>query len=169
MNKNKLVRKISEHITWADAIRSDVASYNGINNYFTTKQLKNLVALAENIYEPLYNYFKKPIFITSFFRCKKVNDLIGGSKTSQHLANNGAAIDLDADVYGGLSNREIFYYTKNYLDFDQLIAEDVKADKSIGWVHVSYKSPEENRHEILTMKIVGGKYVYSKYDPKTLN
>jgi len=34
------------------------------------------------------------------FRTKQVNDASGGSKNSQHMANNGAAIDIDAQVLG---------------------------------------------------------------------
>ena len=36
------IQKVSEHITYADAIRSETAKENGIDNYFTTVQLKNI-------------------------------------------------------------------------------------------------------------------------------
>ena len=78
------------------------------------------------------------------------------------MANNGAAMDLDADVYCGITNRQIFDYIKDNLEFDQLIYEDVKPDGTAGWVHVSYNK-DRNRKEILIMKRVNGKTVYEKY------
>lgn len=155
------MNKVSKHITYAEAIRSDMAKKYGINNYFTKDQLNNMILLAENVFEPVRNYFNVPIFISSFFRCKKLNTLIGGSKTSQHLANNGAAIDLDADIFGKTTNLEIFNYIKDNLAFDQLIAEDVKSDGSLGWVHVSYNK-KHNRNQILKMVIKNGKKYYEQ-------
>ena len=35
----------------------------------------------------------------------------------------GRALDLDADVFGKVTNAEIFHYIKDCLDFDQLIWE----------------------------------------------
>jgi hypothetical protein len=159
---------VSEHISYAEAIRSDTAKRNGINNYFTPDQLERMKYLAEKVFEPLRNHFGVPIFVSSFFRNKKVNELMGGVVNSQHMANNGAAIDLDADVFNVITNKQIFDYIKDNLEFDQLIAEDVKSDGTIGWVHVSYieqvhTSQNENRKEVLKMIIKNGKKYYEFY------
>lgn len=159
------MKKVSEHITYANAIRSSVAEKYGIKNYFTPAQLINLKVLAENVYEPLIKHFKQPIHITSFFRSKELNKLIGGSNSSQHTANNGAAIDLDVVDGTGVSNLQLFNYIKDNLDYDQLILEDIKPDGSIGWVHVSYKS-KGNRRQVLTMVFKDGKVTYEQYKDK---
>lgn len=156
------MKLVSEHITYGDAIRSDAAKRAGILNYFTTEQLDRLVLLAEKIYEPIVKHFGVCVYIASFFRNEKVNKLIGGAKNSQHLANNGAAIDLDADMNPGINNEDVFNYIKDNLVFDQLIIEDLKPDGKIGWVHVSYKE-SNNRNEILTMVIKNGKKIYEPY------
>lgn len=157
--------KVSKHITYADAIRSSVAQKHSIKNYFTPKQLTNMSVLAENVYEPLVKHFKQPIRITSFFRSRELNNLIGGSSSSQHMANNGAAIDLDVDGNTGVSNLQLFKYIKDNLDYDQLILEDIKPDGSIGWVHVGYKS-KGNRRQVLTMVFKEGKVTYEQYKDK---
>jgi zinc D-Ala-D-Ala carboxypeptidase len=155
---------VSKNISWAVAIRSDAAKRNGILNYFTPEQLARMTVLAEKVYEPLVKAFGMVIYISSFFRNKKVNELIGGAPASQHMANNGAAMDLDAEFSGGMLNKDIFDYIKDNLDFDQLILEDVRANGSIGWVHVSYVSPEKNRKEVLTMVMKNGKKIYEQYN-----
>jgi zinc D-Ala-D-Ala carboxypeptidase len=135
------LRKISEHITWGQAIDSNTAETKNIFNYFTPEQLVRLTALANNIYEPLCKQFGITIPINSFFRNKKVNLLVGGSPTSQHCANDGAAIDLDADKTGIITNKQLFDYIKDNMEFDQLIMEN-------GWVHVSYRE-NNNRKQII--------------------
>ncbi len=152
--------KISEHITYAEAIRSDTAKRLGIDNTPNEEQLKNMESVAVNVFEPLRDNFCVPIYIPSFFRSKLLNKAIAGSTNSQHM--NGEAIDLDADMFGIITNKQIFDYIKDHLKFDQLIAEDVKPDGKIEWVHVSYKDTG-NRNEILTMTIVNGKKHYEIY------
>jgi hypothetical protein len=152
---------VSENITYVQAIRSDVAKRNGINNYFTPDQLKRMKLLAEKIYEPLVKHFGIKIYIASFFRCAQLNKLVGGVKDSQHLANDGAAIDLDADMNTGVTNEKVFDYIRDHLDFDQLIIEDLRPDGGIGWIHVSYRETG-NRHEMLTMVLKKGKKYYEQ-------
>jgi hypothetical protein len=157
---------VSEHIDYATAIRSDAAKRAGLNNYFTPEQLGRMKIIAEKVYEPLVKHFKQPVYISSFFRSKEVNKLVGGTPDSQHLSNNGSAMDLDADMNPGISNKQVFDYIKDLLDHDQLILEDIRPDGTIGWVHVSYTSKEKNRHEVLTMVRKNGKTTYESYKNK---
>jgi len=141
MNNNK----ISEHITLTEAIRSDTAVKNGIDNIPDKDSLKRMKLVAEKVFEPLRNYYNCSIYISSFFRCDKLNKIIGGSKSSQHSL--GEAIDVDADVLGGVTNYQIFNYIKDNLDFDQLISEFPDEEGEPCWVHFSYKK-EGNRNEV---------------------
>jgi hypothetical protein len=137
---------ISEHITYNEAIRSDTAKKFGIKNIPDDSQLHRMRLLAENVFEPLRKYFNVPVYISSFFRSAEINKKIKGAKSSQHIL--GEAIDLDADIFGGVTNREIFNYIKDNLEFDQLIDELIDDNGTGGWVHVSYKK-DGNRKEIL--------------------
>jgi hypothetical protein len=156
------MKQVSKHISYADAIRSDMAKRKGLLNYFTPEQLDRMKVLAEKIYEPLVEHFQVFIYISSFFRTAAVNKLIGGAKKSQHLANDGSAIDLDVDGKDYITNKEIFDYIKDHLEFDQLIWE-YGDDINPGWVHVSYNEGK-NRKEILTMVIKDGKKYYEQYN-----
>ena len=60
----------------------------------------------------------------------------------------GQALDLDADVYGRVTNAEIFKFIRDNLDFDQLIWE-YGTDDNPSWVHVSFVEGK-NRGRVLT-------------------
>lgn len=142
--------RISENITYAEAFKSQTAVRKKIKNTTNDPEiLKNMKHVAENIFEPIRKHFGKPIGISSFYRSPELNISVGGSKTSQHVT--GEAIDIDADIFGGLTNKEIFDFVKSNLDYDQLIWEFGTA-KNPAWVHVSLKRVGKNRKQILTIK-----------------
>jgi|ADurb_Cas_02_Slu_FD_contig_31_3790075_length_817_multi_2_in_0_out_0_2 hypothetical protein len=136
---------ISDHITYAEAVKSQEAVRLRIRNVPNQKQLAAMRLVAEKCFEPVRNHFKVPIGISSFFRSEALNELIGGSKTSQHC--KGEAIDIDADIFGKISNSEIFHFIYNNLEFDQLIWE-YGDDENPAWVHVSY-AEGKNRKQVL--------------------
>lgn len=132
------MERISEHISFKEATRSNTAIKNGIENIPSKKQIKKMKLLADNIFEPLRNWAGVPIYVSSFFRSKKLNSIISKSVSSQHLAEDGSAIDFDGDVFKGKSNSELFNYIKDNLEFDKLIWE-YGDDKNPEWVHVSFR------------------------------
>ena len=149
--------KISKHISGREAIESYTAKRKDIENIPSEYELVNMVAVAENVFEPLREWVGGPIKINSFFRSAELNKAIGGSSKSQHC--QGRAIDLD-DVYGHKTNAEMFNYIKNNLDFDQLIWE-FGTDENPNWVHASYVSEDGNRRRCLKAEKVNGKTTYS--------
>jgi len=150
------MEKISNHISYKEAIKSNTATRLGINNIPNDYQITNMVGVAVNVFEPLREYVGGPIKINSFFRCEDLNRAIGGSSRSQHC--EGRAIDLD-DTFGHKTNAEMFHYIRENLNFDQLIWE-FGNDKNPDWVHVSYVSKEENRGRVLQAEIINGKTMY---------
>ena len=138
---------ISEHLTLAEVTNSYQAKKLGIDNTPTEEQLSNLILLAQKIFQPIRHHFNQPIIVSSGFRSKRLNDAIGGAKKSQHM--DGEAIDIDNDNTN-VKNSDRFFFIKDNLEFDQLIAENpVKGNLS--WVHVSY-SFEKNRKQVLVFK-----------------
>ena len=104
--------KISEHISYKEATYSQTAIRNDIPNDPNEEQLERIKLAAEKLFEPLREWVGGPIKINSCFRSELLNKRIGGSKSSQHMANNGAAFDLD-DTYGHKTNSEMFHYIKD--------------------------------------------------------
>lgn len=137
--------RLSKNLTLREAIKSNTATRLGIDNTPEEWEIHNLRAVAENVFQPVRDHFGVPIAVSSGYRSKKLNKAIGGSKYSQHVI--GEALDLDADVYGKVTNAEIFNYIKNNLEWDQMIWE-FGDDEEPNWVHVSYKESGRNRKQI---------------------
>jgi|TARA_R110000803_G_scaffold124865_5_gene192573 hypothetical protein len=147
---------ISEHITYNESIKSSTAIRKGIKNIPTEYELQNMGLVAEKVFEPLREWVKGPIKITSFFRCEELNKTIGGSSKSQHC--EGRAIDVD-DIYNYKSNAEMFHFIKNNLNFDQLIWEYGNSHNP-DWVHLSFISETQNRQRVLQAFRVNNKTEY---------
>lgn len=147
---------ISEHITYNESIKSSTAIRKGIENIPTEYELQNMGLVAEKVFEPLREWVKGPIKITSFFRCDELNKTIGGSSKSQHC--EGRAIDVD-DIYNYKSNAEMFYFIKDNLNFDQLIWEYGNSHNP-DWVHLSFISETQNRQRVLQAFRINNKTEY---------
>ena len=133
-----------KYFTISELIKSATAKRNNIKNEPSVQEELNLVALVENILDPLREAYGKPIIVNSGFRNKQLNNLVGGSKTSQHLT--GQAVDIRSVEDTIEENKKIFNLVQKLnLPFDQLIDE-----YNFDWIHVSY-SPR-NRKQILHIK-----------------
>ena len=130
--------------TIKELTKSNEAKRNKINNVPTKQEEQNLIALVENILDPLREAYGKPIIVTSGYRCERLNKLVNGSKTSQHRTGQAADIRTVEDTIE--ENKKLFeLIQKLNLPFDQLINE-----YNYSWVHVSY-SPR-NRRQILNIR-----------------
>ena len=150
--------KLSKNLSLSECTKSQTAKRLGIKNEPDEQVIKNLRSVAENIFQPCRDHFDCPIYVSSGYRSPELNTAIRGSKTSQHMS--GQALDLDADVFQGITNADIFNYIKDNLEFDQLIWEFGDED-SPDWVHVSYNPYGDNRNRALkSVKLEGGGTAY---------
>jgi hypothetical protein len=153
--------KLSEHLDLSEVIRSESAKRKGISNMPTPEHIENFKLLAEKVFQPIREHFRCPIHISSGYRSKELNQAVGGSSSSQHCT--GEAIDVDMDgTPNGVTNRMVFDYIKDNLEFDQLIYEFGDANNP-DWVHVSYETTGKQRKQILRASRVNGKTTYSPY------
>ena len=151
--------QLSKHLSLAEVTRSESAKRNGISNEPTAAHLENFKKLAEKVFEPIREHFKTAILISSGYRSLALNNKIGGSATSQHCS--GEAIDIDMDGTS-ITNKQIFDFIKQHLEFDQLIWE-FGTTSNPDWVHVSYESTGKQRKQVLRATKQGGKTVYAPY------
>lgn len=145
--------RLSPHFTLEELTYSDTAKRYGIDNTPSKDIIKNLGYLTANLLEPLRDRLKKPITITSGYRCDKLNTKVGGSKYSQHRYGQAADIKVK-----GWTPRQLYYFIKdqaknNGLVYDQLILEHTS---TADWVHVSYS--KHNRKQNLLYD--NGRYKY---------
>lgn len=125
---------------------STIANACDINNRPPADQKQfvcdNIMLLVKNVLDPIREYVKEPIYINSGYRCEKLNNLIGGKETSQHLT--GRAADFSVRGMTTKDYKQLAYWCADHLEFDQLIVYSKRR-----FIHVSYVSPESNRHEVL--------------------
>jgi zinc D-Ala-D-Ala carboxypeptidase len=154
--------QLSKYFTLAELTPSATAKRLGIKNDPTPEHLECLKLLAVNVLDKVREHFGKPIFVSSGYRSKALNDATpGSSATSQHCS--GEAADLDQDGRGtGVTNKMVFDYIKDNLVFDQLIYE-YGTDANPDWVHVSWESNGKQRKQVLRCTRVNGKPVYTPY------
>ena len=139
--------KLSKNLTLAECLKSQTARRRGINNEPHEEWVvENLKSVAEHIFQPCRDHFGVPIYVSSGYRCPELNRAIGGAKRSQHM--EGRALDLDCDVYGRITNADLFHYIRENLEFDQIVWEFGTEDNP-DWVHVSYVSDSDNRKRCL--------------------
>lgn len=134
---------ISKHLSLDEATESPTALRMGIRNDPNNDTIFAMMHVAENLFEPIREWYGKPIKINSFYRSPGLNAAVKGSPTSQHV--KGEAIDIS----GGnkVENKKIFdYVVSSGLDFDQCINE-----YDYTWVHISLKK-SGNRKQILVIK-----------------
>ena len=136
--------KLSKNLSLAEVVRSETAKRLDIDNTPTKEHLENLKVIAENVFQPIRDHFQCPIHVSSGYRGDELNKAIKGASTTS-LHRTGQALDIDMD-YTDVSNKEVFDFIKDNLEFDTLIWEF--GDESPNWVHVSYREGK-NRNQIL--------------------
>lgn len=124
----------------SELIHSDIAIKNNINNMPDINSLDNMLDLIFYCLQPIRNLLNEPMIITSGYRNKEVNKLVGGEVDSQHT--KGQAVDF---ICKNLTPRQIiFKILTSGIEFDQVINEHNK------WVHISFRK-DMNRKEILNI------------------
>lgn len=146
--------QLSKNLSLAEVVRSESAKRRGINNMPTAEHLENLKELALNVFQPIRDHFKVPIHISSGYRSRILNNAVNGAAKSQHCL--GEAIDIDVDGTS-ITNKQVFYFIKDNLEFDQLINEF-----DYSWVHVSFKKGS-NKKQVLNAKRNGIKTYYTNF------
>lgn len=132
-----------KYFSIAEFLRSDAAEKHQVSNIPSDEELSavlnNINALVNNVLDPLRAMIARPIIITSGYRSQRVNELVGGSKTSQHLS--GKAADIHVQGYTPQQMNIVYQTIQMCYDFDQLI---LYPSKNI--IHVSWNGGK-NRQE----------------------
>lgn len=129
--------RISANFTFAEFTKSDTAKRLHINNAITSWEVRdNIIALVEDVLQPLRDAWGGPLFINSGYRCPELNEAVGGVPTSQHV--KGQAADVGVTDPLALAKLAI----KKKINFDQMIVYP-------SFVHFSYKKNGENRGKVL--------------------
>lgn len=136
--------QLGEYFTYEEMVKSDAAKSKGIDNTPDEESIENMKALVKNVLDPVRKIWGKPLTVNSGFRSRKLNEAIGGAKTSQHMY--GMAADITTGTRVG--NLELIKkIISSQLKFDQLINE-----KNGAWIHISYNRQRQvQRGQVLSV------------------
>lgn len=131
------------YFTIAELCASDTAKKYGINNtpdLTITSHLQQLI----NFLNPLREAWGSAIKVTSGYRCKRLNDMVGGSKTSSHMIGYGVDL-IPANGKMDAFKKFVVDYMKIRI-FDQCIIE--KSGKT-EWIHIGLYSAKGQQRKMI--------------------
>ena len=142
--------KLSANFSLDEFLVSEAAARHDISMKPPDWIVANLKRLCETVLQPLREDLDSPIVITSGWRPKALNTLIGGSETSQHI--RGEAADIRCIGY---SPEDIVVHAEVLdLPIHQMIYE-------FGWVHLSIAPKDKTpARQLLTAYRENGETVY---------
>ena len=123
---------------------SATALREGIDNRPSKCAYHLLHVLVDQLLDPIREAWGEPIVVSSGYRCKELNELVGGAKHSHHLI--GCAADL---ICGNRADhRKLFRLIQRMqqegrIKFTQLIWEGDGR-----WIHISYV-PSDLRSQVI--------------------
>lgn len=148
-----------KYFTLEELCHSDEAVKLGIDNTPTEEQKQNITDFVEALLDDLREDWSKycrdndikgkhSIIITSGIRTKKLNDAVGGSKTSAH--NYGYAVDMVPANKKLKDFQEFCIKWLKFKDFDQFISEEENHLDIPKWIHLGWKRGNgEQRRQFL--------------------
>lgn len=142
---------LSPHFTLEELAFSQIALRKGLDNTPPPEALGMLRVLCTSLLEPAQALLNAPFRINSGFRCRALNEAVGGAKTSAHM--DGRAADC---VPQGVDLHQAFdTLRRSNLAYDQIILE------CSAWIHLAIARPgEPPRREALTATGGPGNWVY---------
>ena len=136
------------------------------------EQAESINWLMDNIIEPIRRDYGKPLRINSTFRAPMVNEIIGGSKTSDHMCPPGkAACDIEP-VDASLGEDFAVWVWNNRMKYPikQCIWEFPDASGTPSWIHLAGDRHDTTpNYSLLVAVKENGRTVYKPADETTLN
>ena len=137
---------ISKDFSYREFEVSEVADQKHICNVIVSFDVRDSIkALVDEVLQPLRDAWGKPLAVNSGFRCRELNEEVGGVPTSQH--RKGEAADICPFGRNGKGDIKIVtelarLVVKLKLPFDQMILYP-------SFVHFSHKLEGNQRGQIL--------------------
>lgn len=131
-----------KYFKFKEMISSAKADEFNIDNWPKDADIMDNIIFTMECLDKIREDYGLPLYITSGYRCKELNNKLNGSKTSQHMKGQAADINLGSVE----KNRAFFNWCSaniEILPIDQLIDES-----HYSWVHISF-TKENQRHQVL--------------------
>lgn len=123
--------------TLKEFLYSKTAGSLGIENVPGFEQVRNLDNLVKYVLNPCRQYIGTAIYINSGYRSKRLNIIVCGAPTSQHMEGKAADITTLHDK----ADADLFKFIVDKIDFDQCIRYKT-------FIHISYNG-KDNRNQVI--------------------
>lgn len=121
------------------------SSYPKLAEIPTGEIKTNIENLVDKLLDPIREYIKTPITITSGYRNEKLNNAVKGAKNSNHLY--GYAADCICGNNKDDNLKIVYAILDLNLDYDEIIIEKGTLENP-QWIHIALK-PHGNRKKFL--------------------
>lgn len=148
-----IICKETPHFTWEEVFRSSTATQCNIDNTNIPDEYLTYVINTAKMMERVRTLFNinpcnpHTVNISSWYRCEKLNNAVGGTKTSHHRF--GMAVDfsiVEKKTKKKLTIKEVCQkIIDSKIPFTQLI------DEYGSWTHISFQENNYKR-QVLTFK-----------------
>jgi hypothetical protein len=164
-----LSKKISKYFVLKDCLFSSSAErrpdLQELQYNPSDEIVQNLILVCTNCLDRIYEYLHSQGYgmsITSGYRSEKLNKLIGGSSTSDHV--KGRAIDFQIFLLDrkttlnlNIGYKLLYKWITQNLEYDQLIWEYGNVDCP-SWLHISYRHGGNRKMNLRIGSYTGNKY-----------
>lgn len=106
-----------KYFQFSEFVKSDKADRLNIDNKISdARYVANIYTLVDDVLDPLRDLIDIPIYINSGYRCKRLNEAVGGSYNSQHMQGLAADISFGKNehlcewIYSVLESEEYSMY-----------------------------------------------------------
>lgn len=140
---------LTKNFTLEELTYSSTAKKYGIDNTPNMAELNNLRELAEVILQPIRNKYGKSIVVSSGYRNLRLNKLVKGSPTSQHV--KGEAADIHSTTDTKSDNKKLFELIKDMVLKGEIYVGQLINEYDYNWIHISLPN-NKHKNQILSIK-----------------
>lgn len=133
------------NFTISELVKSPTAERLHIDNNPSGVIIMRLTELIRTILQPIRDAYGKPIYVSSGYRCPKLNKAVGGVPTSQHVRGEAA------DIYVKGDNKELFIIIKKLIDEGKITVGQLIDEYHYKWIHISLPT-SKHKNQILHIK-----------------
>ena len=123
---------------------SATALREGIDNRPNKCACHLLHVLVQQLLDPIREAWGEPIVVSSGYRCKQLNELVGGVKNSHHIL--GCAADIIAG--NRADHRKLFKMIQKMQQQGQIRFTQLIWEGDGRWIHISYV-PSDLRCQVI--------------------
>lgn len=134
-----------KYFTIQELTNSATALRKGIDNRPNRCAYHLLHVLVDQLLDPIREAWGEPIVVSSGYRCKELNTLIGGVKNSHHMF--GCAADIIAG--NKTDHLRLFRLIQQMQQVGKILFTQLVWEADGRWIHISYV-PSDLRCQVIS-------------------